>query len=131
MTEPRVVRAAALVARAPDALLDLGVRADDHPTLACRDLLVRIERQHGDVRVGSGVSPLAVVRSDPGAEGLARVRQDRQPERLRDRTEPRKIRGVTEDVVGQDRRDTPSGARVVYRSVLLPARGELLRDGVG
>ncbi len=72
--EPAAVVAATLVAQRPQQPpLLLRVRRD-HPALAGRDLLVRIEREHGARPVRADRRALVL-----GAERLARVLHEREP----------------------------------------------------
>ena len=96
VVEPVHVRRAALVSLGVDLDLHVGVAQRDHSALARRQLLVRVEAE--DRRVPPRADGLTV--GVDGAECLAGILDDRQPELL----ERRDVGGVAEDVDRKQRR---------------------------
>ena len=86
---------AALVALGVDARLRAGSPSVDHPALARRELLVGVEAEDRGVAAGADRRAVGV----DGAERLAGVLDDRQPEAL----ERRQVGRVAEDVDRQQR----------------------------
>ena len=98
MLEPAAAVEAALVAERDEQLVLLGRRGRDRAALAGRDLLVRVEGPGREMAVRA--ERLALV---PGAEGLARVLDEREPVPVADRAQLVELAGVAEDVDGDDR----------------------------
>src|ERR1019366_3594004 len=82
VVEPVHVRRAALVALTIDALLLAGLGERDHAALAGRQLLVRVESEHGRVPACPDPHPVRVRRADALREApleLGKQRSEREP----------------------------------------------------
>jgi hypothetical protein len=100
VVEPVHVRRAPLVALRVDPCLVGGVLADDGPALACRHLLVRVERERGAVASRPDERGVLV----DGADRLASILDDPQPARAGQGLEALHVRGPAEDVHRQKAR---------------------------